>query len=93
MADKNSRMKDPKKGMSGGFLIFLIASVLTFFTVQNISTDKSSKVAFSHQLEHLVNLDLLQKEDNRKTALNDHLVTFNGKFKDRLTDEAKARYR
>ncbi|HSX03477.1 MAG TPA: ATP-dependent zinc metalloprotease FtsH [Rhabdochlamydiaceae bacterium] len=93
MADKNSKIKDPKKGMSGGFLIFLIASVLTFFTVQNISTDKAGKVAFSHQLEHLVNLDLLQKEDNRKTALNDHLVTFNGKFKDRLSDDAKARYR
>lgn len=79
--------------MSGGFLIFLIASALTFFTVQNISAEKGGKVSFSHQVEHLVNLDLLQNEDNRKTALNDHLVTFNGKFKDRLSEEAKARYR
>lgn len=93
MTDKNSKIKDPKKGMSGGFLIFLIASALTFFTVQNVGSEKPSKVAFSHQLEHLVNLDLLQKEDNRKTALNDHLVTFNGKFKDRLSDDAKARFR
>lgn len=93
MAEKNQKGREPKKGMPGGFLIFLVVSVLTFFTIQNMSADKPGKVSFSHQVEHLVNLDLLQKEDNRKTALNDHLVSFNGKFKERLSDDAKVRFR
>lgn len=93
MAEKKPKGKEPRKGMPGGFLVFLVASVLTFFTIQNMNADKPGKVSFSHQVEHLVNLDLLQKEDNRKIALNDNLVSFNGKFKDRLSDEAKERYR
>lgn len=93
MAEKNPKGREPKKGMSGGFIIFLIASVLTFFTIQNMSNEKPGKVSFSHQVEHLVNLDLLQKDDNRKTALNDNLVTFNGKFKDQVSDEGKVRFR
>jgi cell division protease FtsH len=92
MANKNPKRKDSRKGIPGGFFLLLVASVLTFFTVQNIRAEKTGKVAFSHQLEHLVNLDLLQNDENRKTALNDHLVTFNGKFKPQRSDEAKARY-
>ena len=88
-----SKKPDGRKGISGGFFILLIAAVLAIFSVQNISSQKTAKVGFSHQTEHLVNLDLLQKDENRKIALNDNLVTFTGKFKDRLTDEAKNRYR
>ena len=84
MNNDNKMSSDPKRGFPGGFLIFLLAAILIILTVQNLSGDKTNKVGFSHQVEHLVNLDLIQKEDNRKTALNDNLVTFSGKFKDCL---------
>ncbi len=82
-----------KRGFPGGFFIFLLAAILIILTVQNLSGERTGKVAFSYQLEHLVNLDLIQKEDSRKIALNDNLVTFSGKFKDKQTDDAKAKYR
>jgi len=84
---------ESKRGFPGGFFIFLLAAILIILTVQNLGGDKTAKVAFSHQLEHLVNLDLIQKEDSRKIALNDNLVTFSGKFKDKQSDDAKARFR
>ncbi len=90
----NDNLKnEPKKGFPGGFFIFLLAAILVILTVQNLSSEKTGKVSFSHQVEHLVNLDLVQKEDSRKIALNDNLVTFSGKFKDRQTDDAKSRFR
>lgn len=92
MSDDN-KTNPPKKGIPGGFLIFFLAALLTFFTIQNLGHEKSAKVSFSHQVEHLVNLDLLQKDQSTKTALNDNLVTFSGKFKDNSSDESKARYR
>lgn len=84
---------ESKRGFPGGFFIFLLAAILTILTIQNLNGDKTSKVAFSHQVEHLVNLDLIHKEDSRKIALNDNLVSFSGKFKDKQSDEAKARFR
>src|SRR5262245_13095510 len=92
MSDDN-KTKPPRKGIPGGFFIFALAAVLTFFTIQNLGHEKGAKVSFSHQVEHLVNLDLLQKDQSSKIALNDNLVTFNGKFKDSLGEDAKARYR
>ena len=90
----NDNLKpDSKKSFPGGFFIFLVAAVFLILTIQNMSGDRSAKIAFSHQVEHLINLDLVQKEDNRKIALNDNLVTFSGKFKDKLSDDAKARFR
>ena len=61
--------------------------------VQNFLDTKFAKIAFSYQLELLVNLQLIQPEDSRKTAINDNLVTFSGKFRDRLTEEGKSRYK
>jgi cell division protease FtsH len=90
----NDNMKpEPKRGFPGGFFIFLLAAVLIILTVQNFNSDKAAKVSFSYQLEHLVNLDLIQKDDSRKIALNDNLVSFSGKFKDKQSDDAKARFR
>ena len=89
----DNNFKSDKKSFPGGFFIFLLAIVLVVLTMQNINSEKTAKVSFSHQVEHLVNLDLIQKEDSRKVALNDNLVTFSGKFQDHVTDDAKARYR
>ncbi len=92
MSNDNQK-PDQKRGFPGGFFIFLLAGIFIILTFQNLSGDKTAKVAFSHQVEHLVNLDLLQKEDSRKIALNDNLVSFSGHFKDQQTDEGRARFR
>lgn len=91
MADDNKQ--DFKKGMSNGFVWFLMAIILLALMVQNFIDTRFAKVSFSYQLEHLVNLQLLQPEDSRKIALNDNLVTFSGKFRDRQTEEGKTRYK
>lgn len=92
MSNDNQK-PDQKRGFPGGFFIFLLASIFIILTFQNLSSEKTAKVAFSHQVEHLVNLDLLKQEDSRKIALNDNLVSFSGHFKDQQTDEGRARYR
>lgn len=84
---------DSKNGLPGGFVLFLLAAVLLILTVQNFMDIHVGKVSFSYQLEHLVNLQLIEPEDSRKIALNDNLVTFNGMFKQNLTDESKKRYK
>ncbi|MES2345849.1 MAG: ATP-dependent zinc metalloprotease FtsH [Chlamydiota bacterium] len=89
----DEKKPDIKKGFPGGFFLFLLAVILIILTVQSLSQPKTGKVAFNYQVEHLVNLDLIQKEDSRKIALNDNLVTFSGKFRERLTDEGKQRFR
>jgi cell division protease FtsH len=93
MNDDNNKKNETRRNIPGGFLVFLLAIILLILTFQGISSEKTAKVAFSHELEHLVNLDLIQPQDSRKIALNDNLVTFSGRFRDRLTDEAKLRYR
>ncbi|MFI5334697.1 MAG: ATP-dependent zinc metalloprotease FtsH, partial [Chlamydiales bacterium] len=93
MGSENNQKPEGRKGIPGGFFIFLIAAVLAVFSIQNLKSEKMAKVGFSHQTEHLVNLDLLQTDDSHKIALNDNLVTFTGRFKDRLTDDAKSRFR
>lgn len=91
MKDNNSN--DSKKGIPSNFLLFVIAAILVVFMIQSFLDARFANVSFSYQLEHLVNLGLVQPEENRKTAINDNLVTFSGKFKDRLSDESKARYK
>lgn len=93
MGEENKNKPGQRKGFPGGFLIFLLAALLTFFSIQSLNKEKMGKVSFSHQVEHLVNLGLVEKESTKKTALNDNLVTFSGRFKDRVTDGSKARYR
>ena len=92
MADDN---KDPnrKKGFPGGIWLFLLAAIVVYFTLSGISHEKKGSVSFSHQVEHLVNLDLIHKDQSKKVTINDKLVTFSGQFKTQLTDDAKARYR
>jgi len=91
--DNDKYPNEPRRGIPGGFFLFLLAAILIILTIQNLSTDRSAKVSFSHQVEHLVNLDLLHRDENKKIAQNDNLVTFSGRFRERLTEESKARYR
>ncbi|HSW86545.1 MAG TPA: ATP-dependent zinc metalloprotease FtsH [Rhabdochlamydiaceae bacterium] len=93
MSNDNKIKPDPKKGLPGGFIVFLLATILIILTVQNLTGEKSAKVSFSHEVEHLVNLDLIQPEDSRKIALNDNLVTFTGRFKERVSEDSKGRYK
>ncbi|PCI75888.1 cell division protein FtsH [Candidatus Aerophobetes bacterium] len=94
MTDPNNE-QDPnkKKGFSRNFFFILIAAFFLILTMQSLSSSKGSKVSFSHQVEHLVNLDFLKKGHSEKTAQNDNLVTFRGRFKDSITQESKNRYR
>lgn len=92
MPDDNNK-QDFKKGVSNSFVWFLMAAFLFALMIQNFIDTKFAKISFSYQLEHLVNLQLLQPEDSRKIALNDNLVTFSGKFRDRQTEDGKTRYK
>jgi cell division protease FtsH len=85
--------KQDKKGFTNSFIWFLMAAFLFALMLQNFIETKYAKVSFSYQLEHLVNLQLIQPEDSRKIALNDNLVTFSGKFRERQTEEGKSRYK
>lgn len=85
--------KEPKKGFSNSFVFFLIAAVLLVLMIQSFLDTKPAQVSFSYQLEHLVNLELIQPDDSRKVALNDNLVTFSGKFREHTTDEGRNRFK
>jgi len=93
MNNDNKMKPESKKKLPGGFFVLLLAVVLVVLIIQNFTSDKGGKVSFSYQVEHLANLDLLDKQYNRKVALNDNLVTFTGKFKDALSEDSKSRYR
>lgn len=82
-----------KKGLPSNFALFLIAAVLLVLMIQSLLDTKFAKVSFSYQLEHLVNLGLIQTEESRKTAINDNLVTFSGRFRDRYSEEGRIRYK
>lgn len=88
--DKNP---DNKSSFSNSFIWFLMAAFFLALMVQNFLDSDSAKISYSYQLEPLVDLQLIQPEDSRKTAINDNLVTFSGKFRDRLTEEGKNRYK
>ncbi len=92
MNDNKKMRPEPRKGFPGGFLLFVVAIILIILTVQTLTTDKLAKVSFSHQLEHLVNLDLVKPESNRKIAQNDNLVTFTAKFREQETQEGIDRF-
>lgn len=91
MADDNK--DDQRKNFPNGFFWFLIAAFLIMLMLQNFVYTKFAKVSFSYQIEHLVNLQLIQPENSHKTALNDNLVTFSGKFRERKTDESINRFK
>jgi len=91
MAD--DKKQDLKKNLPNNFVWLLMALFFLALMVQNFLETNFAKVSFSYQLEPLVDLQLIQPEDSRKTAINDNLVTFSGKFRDRLTEEGKNRFK
>jgi cell division protease FtsH len=93
MANDKKLKPEQKKNFPTTFFLFLLAIILIVLTVQNFMSTKTAKVAFSHQVEHLVNLNLIVPEDSRKVSLNDNLVTFSGKFRESETDEGRKKYR
>jgi cell division protease FtsH len=88
--DKNLK-SGKKRGLPGSFLLFLFAMVIVILTIQSLTSGKKAKVSFSHQVEHLVNLDLIHLEHSRKIAQKDNLVTFTGRFKEAETKDAQNR--
>src|SRR4029077_4954576 len=84
---------DSKKGFPGGFVLVLLAGILLVFGINTFAGGARGKVSFSHQGEHLTNLNLTVPEENRKIAQNENLVTFSGKFRSHLNDESTERYR
>jgi cell division protease FtsH len=93
MANDKKQKQDQKKGFPTTFFLFLLAVILIVITIQNLMSTKSAKVAFSHQVEHLVNLNLILPDESRKVSLNDNLVTFTGKFRESESKETIDRYR
>lgn len=91
--DNKFKSTEPKKGFPTTFFLFLLAVILVVVTIQNFMSVKTAKVAFSHQVEHLVNLNLIIPEDSHKVSSNDNLVTFSGKFREAETEEGKKRYK
>jgi len=82
-----------KKGFPGSFILFLLTAIAIVIGVQSFTSGSYGKVSFSHQAEHLTNLNLTLPEENRKIAHNENLVTFTGTFRDSLSDESQERYR
>ncbi|MDF2578255.1 MAG: ftsH [Chlamydiales bacterium] len=91
--DYKSPSANPKKGFSGNFFLFFLMTLLMVMALQNFINSHTANIAFSYQLEHLINLGLIQPEESRKVALNNQLVTFSGVFKDEVTEESKQRFK
>lgn len=82
-----------KKRLPGGFLLLILVGILAILGIQTFTSDKVAHVSFSHQAEHLSNLNLTIPEENRKIAQNENLVTFVGRFHETLSPESQERYR
>ena len=91
MAD--DKKPDSKFSFPGRFLVFLFAALVVLLFIQSVTSDKFAKVSFSHQVEHLINLDLTVPNENHKVAQNENLVTFSGQFRESTTEDGTARYR
>jgi len=89
----DEKKPETKKNFSNSLVLIVMGVILALIVIQNFLETKVARVSFSYQLEPLVNLDLIQPEESRKTAATSNLVTFSGRFRDRLTDEGKNRFK
>lgn len=88
-----TEIKKPDQKKTQSFLFIIATALFLFMLFQTIYGVKTARISFSYQLEPLVNLDLIQPEDSRKTATQTNLVTFSGRFRDAKTEVGKQRYR
>jgi cell division protease FtsH len=84
--------QEGKKGFGGGFFLLVLGAVFMMLTLQNLSEKKTNSVAFNYQLEHLVNLKLLDSAYSYKIPESDQMVTFRGKFHETLDNASKDRF-
>lgn len=89
----DNKMKPDNKSGFPGLIFLLIIGLIVVLAFQNLSDSKMANVAFSHQVEHLVNLDLIDPNSAKKISLNDNLVTFSGTFAENYSEAGKERYR
>jgi cell division protease FtsH len=92
MNDKDPK-KEMKKGVPNSFVLFLLGALSVILLVQYFVKQPEADVSFSGQLEHLVNLDLLEMRESYKISINDNLVTFNGMFRDERSDAGKKHFK
>ena len=87
--------KKPEQGkaLAQSLFFILLGGLFILMILQGILGEKTAHISFSYQLEHLVNLDLIQPEESRKTATNANLVTFSGRFREDKTEVGKQRFR
>ena len=90
--NQGNKAPERKSGISS-ILIFFIIGAFVLLLMRNTEGVERANVSFSHQIEHLVNLDLLQPKFSAKTAINENLVSFSGKFRDKKSEESKKRFR
>lgn len=84
--------QEGKKGFGGGFFLLVLGAVFMMLTLQNLSEKKTNSVAFNYQVEHLVNLQLLDAAYSYKIPESDQMVTFRGKFHETLDTSSKDRF-
>lgn len=88
----DDKRPDGKKNIVQTWLLVLVGAFFALMVIQNALETKTAQVGFSYQLEHLVNLDLLNPQESRKTAVSNNLVTFMGQFRDAKTDLGRRKY-
>ena len=84
---------EQKKTLNQTLFFVILGALFLLMLFHDLLVVKTAKVSFSYQLEHLVNLDLLQPEELRKTATLSNLVSFSGKFRDSKTEIGRQRFR
>ena len=82
---------EPKKTQSALFAVAVVLFLLML--AQSFFGTKTARVSFSYQLESLVDLDLIQPEESKKSATLSNLVNFSGRFRDAKTEVGKQRFR
>ena len=70
------------------FLLLALLCAFSLFSYLYLPT----LVIFPDQLEHLINLDLLEPALNHKTAINPYLVNLQGQYRNQLTTVGKLRF-
>lgn len=88
----NNDSREPPKGTSINLFAYLLVILLIVILLTNFLGPKQSQnVRFGRQIEHLVNLDLIDPTLNSSAAVSDQLVTISGRFRESLTSATQPR--